>query len=238
MTLSNSRALAGALLALGLAAAAPQIAQAKAAVPLDVAAWAKLPDWSGQWVVIPETRPAPPYNAEWAAKQKEAAAQVRAGKLANADTICGLPYGNPWMLGVPDTHEWIVRPETVWHNIENSGVTSRIYTDGRPHLMGDDIFPTYTGDSIGKWEGDTLVADTVGFQDDTWLGPGALIHSDQLHLTQRIRKTAPDRMEVRLTADDPVAFTKPWEVTYRYRKLPVGTLVREYACKILRNPGE
>jgi hypothetical protein len=204
---------------------------------LGPAAWAALPDWTGQWVVVPHAQPLPAYNSEWMTKQRQEVEDTKDGKVSDPSKICGLPLGNPWMLGISDTHEWIVRPDGVWHNIENTGVTSRIYTDGRPHTSEDDIFPTYTGDSVGHWEGDTLVADTIALKGDTWLGPGALIHSDKLHLTQRIRKTAPNQLEVQLVAEDPLAFTKPWTVTYTYRRLPAGTRVLEYACKIIRPNG-
>jgi hypothetical protein len=228
---SRRSVLAGA--ALAAAAVLPTGAGAAAAD-----AWRALPDLTGYWSVVQAPLPRPPYKADWAAKQRQAAGALRGGKLEEPGKVCGLPHGNPWMLGLSDIHEWIVRPDGVWHNVENTGMTSRIYTDGRPHLSAEDIFPTYTGDTIGRWEGDTLVAETTALRDDTWLGPGALIHSDQLRLTQRIRKTGPDRMEVQLVAEDPVAFTQPWRVTYRYRRLPANTVVREYACGIIRRAGD
>ena len=221
-------------LLLALALMAPTVGRAAS---LSAAAWAALPDLKGQWVIVPKAQPLPSYNGEWTKKQQQVADDLKAGKISVPSTVCGLPVGNPWMLGMPDIHEWIVRPDGVWHNIENTGITSRIYTDGRPHTDPDTVFDTYTGDSIGRWNGKTLVADTIALRDDTWLGPGALIHSNQLHLTQRIRKTAANRLEVRLTAEDPVAFTRPWKVTYTYRRLPAGTRVAEYACKILRPNG-
>jgi hypothetical protein len=204
----------------------------------DAAAWAKLPDLTGTWVVDSKPPPRPPYNAEWAAKQKQAVADAAAGKIPDPVKTCGLPYGNPWMLYDGDLHEWVVRPDGVWHNVENTGVTSRIYTDGRPHLGAEDIFPTYTGDSTGKWEGDTLVVDTIALRDDTWLGPGALIHSDKLHLTERMHKTGPDRLQIDVVAEDPVAFTKPWTFAVTYRRAPRGAFVHEYACKILHRSGD
>ena len=208
-----------------------------AALAADAAAWLKLPDLTGTWVVDSRAPPPPPYNAEWVVKQKQALVLAKAGKIPNPIRTCGLPYGNPWMLYDHDRHEWVVRPDGVWHNVENTGVTSRIITDGRPHLGPDDIFPTYTGDSVGKWEGDTLMVDTIGFRDDTWLGPGALIHSDKLHLIQKMRKTGPDRLQIEVTAEDPVAFARPWSFTVTYRRAPAGQFVREYACKILRTAG-
>ena len=207
------------------------------AASLSAAAWAALPDLKGQWVIVPKAQPLPSYNGEWVKKQRQVADELKAGKISEPVSVCGLPVGNPWMLSMSDIHEWIVRPDGVWHNIENTGITSRIYTDGRPHSDADTIFDTYTGDSIGHWVGKTLVSDTIALRDDTWLGPGALIHSDKLHLTQRLRKTAPNRLEVSLTANDPEAFTRPWKVTYTYRRLPPNTRVNEYACKILRPNG-
>ena len=121
-----------------------------------------------------------------------------------------------------------------WHFVENGGFVSRIYTT-QDHLGPNDIFPTYTGDSTGKWEGQTLVVDTIGLRDDTWLGPGALIHSDQTRLTERIRQTGANALELDLTVDDPVAFTRPWHVVQRYRRLPKGGFTHDWACKVVRN---
>lgn len=84
-----------------------------------------------------------------------------------------------------------------------------IYTDGRKH---PEIFDTsFYGHSIGHWEGDTLVVDTVGLNDETWLGGmhTASIHSDQLHVVERWTRTG-DTVEVSMTVEDPVMFTKPW----------------------------
>jgi len=84
----------------------------------------------------------------------------------------------------------------------------QIYTDGRPHQK--DAAATWMGDSIGKWEGDTLVVDTVGFNDKTWLDAVGHPHSDQLHLVERIRRVNHDTLTIDLTIDDPKAYTKPW----------------------------
>jgi hypothetical protein len=213
-----------------LVAAMALTSAAQAAAP----AWRDLPDWTGQWVAISGDKPAVPYTPEWASKQQQAAKDLSAGKRQDPSRTCGLYFGNPWMLSVSDLHEWIVRPDGVWHNIENTGITSRIYTDGRAHLGEDDLFPTYTGDSVGHWEGDTLVFETIGLHEGAWLGPGALIHSDQLKLTHRMRKNAANELEIEVTAEDSVAFTAPWRFVQRYAKQPKGTVVREYACKILR----
>ncbi len=83
----------------------------------------------------------------------------------------------------------------------------RIYTDGRPH--DKDAGALWMGDSIGRWEGDTLVADTVSFNEKTTLDREGYPHSDAMHLVERIRRVDHDCLVVDLTVDDP-RYTKPW----------------------------
>jgi hypothetical protein len=95
-----------------------------------------------------------------------------------------------------------------------------IYTDGRPHPK--DLETTYWGHSTGHWEGDTLVVDVVGFNDDTWVGGGGAvgrtrytsIHSEKMHVTERWTRSG-DVLNYEAKVDDPVAFTKPWVLTRR-----------------------
>jgi hypothetical protein len=84
----------------------------------------------------------------------------------------------------------------------------RIYTDGRPHDTQHG--PLWMGDSIGMWEGDTLVVDTVSFNDKTLIDRVGRPHSTSLHLVERIRRIDHDSMEIHFTVDDPKAYTKPW----------------------------
>jgi hypothetical protein len=83
-----------------------------------------------------------------------------------------------------------------------------IYTDGRQHPK--DLPPTWMGDAIGKWDGDTLVVDTVGFNDKTWLDNDGHPHSEDLHVVERIRRVSHDTLTIDTTIDDPKAYTKPW----------------------------
>jgi hypothetical protein len=94
-----------------------------------------------------------------------------------------------------------------------------IYTDGRPHPK--DLEPSYMGDSIGHWEGNTLVVDVAGLNDDTWLGGGiggpniyTSIHSDKEHVVERWTREG-DELTYEATVDDPVALTKPWTIAPR-----------------------
>jgi hypothetical protein len=97
--------------------------------------------------------------------------------------------------------------------------------DGRGHP--DDISPTYKGDSVGHWEGDTLVVDIVNFKPGGWLAPG-VVHSDQLHMTERYTRVDRDQLNYEVTIDDPKVFTKPW--TQRATLMRRDARMREYVC--------
>jgi hypothetical protein len=97
-----------------------------------------------------------------------------------------------------------------------------IYMDGRPHP--EDLDKSYFGHSVGHWEGDTLVVDVTGLNDETWLGSGtvgpklAMMHSDQLHVVERWTRTG-DVLTWEATVEDPVMFTKPWVMTPRQTQI-------------------
>ena len=94
--------------------------------------------------------------------------------------------------------------------------------------------PGYFGDSVGRWEGDTLVIDTVGITDQTTLGNVGLPHSEQLHVVERLRRTGPDTLEVRIALDDPKAFQGVWHLTNTLKRAP-GMRLSEYFCDNDRN---
>jgi hypothetical protein len=80
--------------------------------------------------------------------------------------------------------------------------------------------PTWLGDSVGRWEGDTLVVDTLGFNDATWLNDEGAQHSDALHLVERIRPIAGGQyLDYQMTAADPKALARPYSYTRYFRKL-------------------
>ncbi len=94
---------------------------------------------------------------------------------------------------------------------EYARIVRHIYTDGRPHDKFLDP-PLWMGDSIGKWEGDTLVVDAIGFNDETWLDRIGHPHSDALHVVERIRRVDHGTLEDNITIDDPKAYKKPWTI--------------------------
>jgi hypothetical protein len=87
----------------------------------------------------------------------------------------------------------------------------RVFTDGRSHPK--DLDQTWWGDSIGTYEGDSLLIDTTGISERSWLDTAGHQHSDKLHTTEKFTKTGPDSFAWTVTYDDPVYFTKPWSVT-------------------------
>jgi hypothetical protein len=104
----------------------------------------------------------------------------------------------------------------------------QIFTDGR--TLPKDPQPTWMGYSVGKWEGDTLVVDSSGFNDQTWLDDGGHPHSDALHVIERFRRVDFGHMELGITIDDAKMYTKPWTVTVPYNLVPDTELI-EYVCE-------
>jgi len=85
------------------------------------------------------------------------------------------------------------------------------------------------GDSVGKWEDDALVIDTVGFNDKTWLDANGLPHSDALHVVERLRRIDHDTLRVDYTIDDPKVYTKPWNAEKLFDLKP-DWRIKEYVC--------
>ncbi len=102
-----------------------------------------------------------------------------------------------------------------------------IFTDGRP--LPADPNPTWMGYSVGHWDGDTLVVESSGFNDRTWIDTGGHPHSEALRVTERFLRRDFGHITLQTTIDDPKAYTKPWTVSYDLRLLP-DTELLEYVC--------
>lgn len=219
-----------------------------------------VPDWSGVWRMIGNTvfdratvnpdgdagsagvREHPPYNDEWEALYKQHIELVKQRRFPDPFTNCGMPAGYPRIMNLPDVYEFSVRPEQTWIISENGPNVVRIYTDGRAHPAPEDRWATYSGDSVGHWEGDTLVFDTLSVKGwntdhDSILDRTGAVISSEMHAMTRMRKINENTIEAQITIEDPKALTKPWVVTKRYAKQPKGTRVYDYACaENNRNP--
>jgi hypothetical protein len=153
----------------------------------------------------------------------------------NTASLC-LPQGVPYMI-----HAAVDGPLQIFETPGQVTIISTaynemwlIYLNGK-HPGPDDLEPTYHGDSIGHWEGDTLVVDTVGLTTKTTLDQVGMPHSDALHVITRIRRTDPKTLEFLVTVDDPKTFSKPWTRRQIYKKAKDDARVEESVCENNRN---
>jgi hypothetical protein len=246
--------MSGAARFLALILAAAALAQTPALTPFE-----KLPDWSGTWSMVggtifdratqtgqggsttPGVREHPPYTPEYEAKYLEHLKLRDEGRYPDVQTKCGIPVGFPRILNLPDAYEFVVRPDVFYIIAENGGNTMRVYTDGRKLPAREDTWGTYTGVSVGHWEGDTLVWETIGLKgdrdDDSILDRTGLVISEEARITTRMRKVGEDMLEARMTIEDPRALTKPWVVVKQFRRNPPGLFLYDYGCaENQRNP--
>ena len=126
---------------------------------------------------------------------------------------------------LPGTYEWRVTPEETTL-ISLLGSVRHIYTDGRPHPSNDELWPMSQGDSIGHWEGDTLVVDTVSIRSPVYfpglargVGVPFIPMSNALHTVERIRMVNHDQMQIEFTVEDPIALAKPVHVTFNWNRV-------------------
>jgi hypothetical protein len=142
--------------------------------------------------------------------------------LYHTCTPPGLPriYLHPFPMQIVQT------PGEIILLFEYDSVRHQIFTDGRPH--DTTLGPLWMGDSIGHWEGDTLVADTVNFNDKTWLDRIGHPHSDALHIGERFRRKDQAHLELDITIEDPKAYTKPWTTHIEFSLRPKWTLAEQF----------
>jgi hypothetical protein len=144
-----------------------------------------------------------------------------------------LPPGGPRMFGTPYPSKFIqdTRNQRIYVVFEGGAhVWREIFMDGRPHPPANDLVPSYFGHAIGKWEGDVLVVDTVGFNERTWLNFNGTMHTDALHTIERISRPNRDTLHYEAVIDDPEAYTEPWTVSW---DIPwsEGEDLAEYICQ-------
>jgi hypothetical protein len=137
------------------------------------------------------------------------------------------PPGVPRIMLIPFPMQVIQVPGEVIMLFEYDHYIRHIYLDRRAHPKELDL--TWMGDSIGWWEGDTLVVDTIGLNDKTWLDQVGHPHSDALHVVERIRRIDRDTLQDDLTIDDPKAYKKQWAGQQVFKLRPTWHLL-EYVC--------
>ena len=114
------------------------------------------------------------------------------------------------------------------HETGDAGAHRVVYMDGRPHP--DDLLPSWWGHSIGWWEGDTLVIDTIGYNDKFWFDARGTPHTEQLHTIERWTRINYGTLVNEFTLDDPGAFSTPVQLTFTARLLRPDLDLMEYIC--------
>ena len=191
------------------------------------------PDLSGVW--MPNTRALQdlaagmspgdvPYQP-WA----EQLAKERAnGARGKDDPAAHCVPGMPKLIVLPYPYKIVQLPGMTIILYEGFTTFRQIFTDGRE--LPKDPQPSWLGYSVGKWDGDTFVVDTIGINEQTWMDNAGRPHSDALHTVERYRRGAFGTMDVTLTIDDPKAYTRPWTVNDSPSRLVVGQDLLEYVC--------
>ncbi len=184
------------------------------------------PDLTGVWM-IDQFHPAlfpkgttPPFTP-WGESQFK-----KADTLVNDPNLACLPHGIPRLMFVPLPMQIFQVPDMVLIYEEAGNQLRQIHLN-RDHRK--DFDPTYNGDSVGKWEGETLVVDTIGFNDVTWLDHAGLPHSDALHVVERIHRADHNTLVDDFTIEDSKAYTKSWTASQIYHLKP-GWEIAEYVC--------
>jgi hypothetical protein len=157
----------------------------------------------------------------WAEK---VAKEWLANSFRDSPTGFCLP-GGPLLTG-PLLYKFVQTPKLIVNLMEDPAPFRQVHLDGRPHPKNLD--PSWMGHSIGHWEGDTLVVDTIGMNDKSWLN--IYPHTEQLHLTEHYKRVDYAHLQVEITIDDPGAFTKPWTIHNTWNLTP-GEDIEEYLCE-------
>jgi hypothetical protein len=191
---------------------------------------AKTPDLSGFWnnQYTPNLATAlghePPYTPY---------GQERWTNVDTKDDPTGrcLPVGPSRAFTAPFPFHVVQGPKMIALLFEYQTIYRMIYMDGRPHPPEIADYPEFMGHSIGHWEGDTLVIDTVGINERSWLDTAGHEHSGKLHLIERLQKVDDDHIKWTVTYDDPVFFTEPWSITRTFTKGKPTDRIMAYSCE-------
>jgi hypothetical protein len=139
------------------------------------------------------------------------------------------PFGMTRSINSPEPMQIMQNDKYLALLFEQNSWFHVVPLDGREHPKGDALNPTWFGNSVGKWDGDTLVIDTVGFNGYTRLDTNGHPHSDQLHVVQTFRRTDMGHIEHTITVDDPKFYVKPWKNERTFTLM--NTEILEYSCE-------
>jgi hypothetical protein len=223
-----------------LSLAAVALAAAFAVSLAAAAQSAARPDLTGSWeryrgpagdAANPPPEPPPPLKAsllaEWEARRAaEREANARGEPLASNVTHC-IPDGVPSMMNGPFPFEILQSATQINIAQEAYSQIRRIYLD-KPQLTLDDIELGFYGRSVGEWQGDTLVVDTIGIKE--YVRFRDVPHTRDMRITERFKLVRPDLLWDEITIEDPAVLDAPWTLTFAYRRMPDYEII-EYVCE-------
>jgi hypothetical protein len=176
---------------------------------------------------VPEPPLKQPHLDEWKATQARNAELTRKGLPPPSTGMACIPEGMPGMMQVTFPMEILETPGQVTIIQEAFTQVRRIFLDAPP-IAPQDAEPRFSGHSTGKWEGDTLVVQTVGVREATRFRNTP--HSMNMRITERMRLLNDEIMQNQVTIEDPDFLTKPWTWTWMYKRWP-GYKIQEYVCE-------
>lgn len=204
--------------------------------------WDRLPDWTGIWTrdlshgfaFDPDQprggRATAELTPEYQARYDKKLANLAKGIEWDPLSAC-LPAGYPRWLLEPFLREYILRPEEAWLLTEQNAEIRRVYTDGRGHVPADEAYPLWEGDSVGFWDGDTLVIHTNNLRAGQYQRTQP-DYSDQASTVERMRKIDADTIEDVVTVYDPPALVKPWHVRQTYVRVKQPDIrINHWSCE-------
>ena len=203
-----------------------------ALVALRAAPAAATPDLSGVWLLSAQISAlktsdgkAPPLRPEARAVYEQHRASAGKGDYSFDGMVRCLPPGLPRLMLVHEPFEILQKPRVMYFVHQLNRLPRRAYFG---ESLPTDPDPHYLGYSVARWDGDTLVIESTGFDDRTLLDNAGLPHSDALHLTERYRLSADgSRLRLSFIVDDPKTFTQPWSAQVQFVKQPGRELTEE-----------
>jgi hypothetical protein len=210
------------------------------------------PDFSGIWTTAePNRRKADPASPDTPADASDITASRQMANIG-VDLPGGLPY-QPWLVpivkertanlaiddphikclpdnflrayGLPHLLKFVHTPNLLVVLDEMNAGYRQVFTDARP--LPENPNPTWQGYSSAKWSGDTLVIDTIGLRDDTWIDWNGSVMTEAAKVREQMRRPDFGHLEIQVTVDDPKAYTKPWTVTLKERIVVDAELIDE-----------
>jgi hypothetical protein len=176
---------------------------------------------------VPEPPLKQPYLDEWRATQARNAELTRQGLPPPSTGMACIPEGMPTMMQATFPVEILETPGQVTIIEEAFNQVRRIFLNA-PALAPEEADPRFAGHSTGRWQGDTLVVETVGIKEQVRFRNAP--HSMNMRITERMRLLNDEILENQVTIDDPEFLTKPWSWTWMYKRWP-GYRIEEYVCE-------